>query len=254
MESEIEKSNQKSNQDEKANQESLDAEQVFDKKHVVSAQNVAKVYETKSSRVEALKDVTLRISQGERVALLGRSGSGKSTLLNLLSGMDRPTSGTIAIGEQTISQADSDALATFRQSSVGVVYQAFHLLPNKSAIENVEMPCIFAGIDRKTRRERAKQTLRKVGLADRETHLPSQLSGGEQQRVAIARAMINTPPLLLADEPTGNLDTQTAGDIVSLMIEYSERNQVAMLLVTHDEELAESFSHRTVRMVDGRLV
>lgn len=220
---------------------------------LVELVNVSRIYQTKSKPVNALVDVSLTIQAGERVCLLGRSGSGKSTLLNLLGGLDRPTIGTIRVNAQQLDQLNTNELSAYRLSSVGIIFQAFNLIATKSALQNVELPFVFAGHSRSERREKALQALDDVGLKDRITHKPSELSGGEQQRVAVARALVNRPSLLLADEPTGNLDSKTATSIMQQLSKYSDNNEVAVLLVTHDEELARKFAHRTIQLRDGRL-
>lgn len=220
--------------------------------HVVF-DRVSRIYETKLNRVVALHELSLKIRKGERVALLGRSGSGKSTLLGLLGGLDRPTTGSILVDGCDLAQFDSDQLAAYRLNSVGMVFQAFNLIATKTAIQNVEVPFILAGAPVSERQEKAIAALEAVGLAQRAHHLPAELSGGEQQRVAIARALANGPSVLLADEPTGNLDSGTADEVIALLRGYSEEHQTTVVLVTHDEELATSFANRTLRLRDGQL-
>lgn len=215
---------------------------------------LSRVFRTKSTSVPALTDVTISIEKGQRVALLGRSGSGKSTLLNLLAGLDQPTSGQICVDAADISHYDSDALAAYRLSTVGIVFQAFNLIPTLTALQNVELPFAFAGVPRSKRSEPALLALDAFGLKERASHLPSELSGGEQQRVAVARALVNKPSLILADEPTGNLDSKTAVEIIQHIAEYSSANQTTVVLVTHDEELATDFADRTIRLKDGKVV
>lgn len=226
-------------------------------KAIVQLKNVSRVYQSRYSladEVKALDNVSLTLKAGERLALLGKSGSGKSTLLNLLGGLDRPSSGSIVVDQQAVTELARSQMATYRQQTVGMIFQAFNLISTKTALKNVEMPFVFAGVNPEQRREKAKAALESVGLGDRLNHRPTQLSGGEQQRVAIARAVANKPKLLLADEPTGNLDSATAQSIVELITTFSEDCQAAVILVTHDEELAQDFSHRVVRLRDGRLV
>ena len=220
---------------------------------LVKLTQVSRVFETKSETVTALSEISLEIARGERIALLGRSGSGKSTLLNLLAGLDRPTSGQIEVDGKAISEFDSDQMASYRSQDIGIVFQAFNLISTKSAVENVELPFVFAGEDRRIRREKAKQALTLVGLADRLNHKPGELSGGEQQRVAVARSLVNQPSLILADEPTGNLDSATATEIMHQIATYADANLTTVVLVTHDERLADGFSHRMMRLHDGRL-
>lgn len=221
---------------------------------LVTLEHVSRIYQRKASKVVALEDVSLTIPRGQKVALLGRSGSGKSTLLNLLAGLDQPTSGSITVDGVNIAKHSSDQLAAYRMKTVGVVFQAFHLIPTLSATKNVELPFVFAGANRKKRRSSALQSLESVGLAERATHRPSELSGGEQQRVALARALANQPSLILADEPTGNLDSTTAGEIIRYLSTYAETQNATVVLVTHDEDLASQFSQRIIRIHDGRLI
>ncbi|QDT10483.1 ABC transporter ATP-binding protein [Stieleria marina] len=221
---------------------------------LIRLNHVSRVYPRKSVSVIALRDISLTIQRGQRVAMLGRSGSGKSTLLNLLSGIDRPTSGSIIVDGDDIAAHSSDQLARYRMSSVGVVFQAFHLIPTLTATKNVELPFVFAGTPRKQRLASAMSALEAVGLANRASHRPSELSGGEQQRVALARALSHQPKLLLADEPTGNLDSTTASDIIQHLVDYSNTRNATVVLVTHDEKLASDFATRTIRLHDGHLI
>jgi putative ABC transport system ATP-binding protein len=183
----------------------------------------------------------------------GASGSGKSTLLNLLGGLDTPSSGTIEIEGRRISEMSREELAVYRRSGVGMIFQSFNLIPGFSALENVALPLVFAGVAKKERRERAREELARVGLEARAAHRPSELSGGEQQRVAIARALVNRPRLILADEPTGNLDSRTSREIVSLLAELNRRQGLTVIMVTHEESLAREFAGRGVRLHDGRV-
>ena len=182
--------------------------------------------------------VSLTVHRGEKVALLGKSGSGKSTLLNLIGGLDSPTSGTIEVQGRDLGRMSRDELARYRLETVGMIFQSFNLIASRSAVQNVELPMIFAGRAQAARRTTARQALAAVGLERRLDHRPSELSGGEHQRVAIARALVNRPCLLLADEPTGNLDSTTAGEILELLLDHLRRQEAALILVTHDEELA----------------
>jgi predicted ABC-type transport system involved in lysophospholipase L1 biosynthesis ATPase subunit len=216
--------------------------------------DVSKVYGTPAAPVRALDGVTLAIGRGERVALLGRSGSGKSTLLQLLGGLDRPTSGRILAAGRDLAALRTDELARYRQDEVGLVFQAFHLIPTRTALENVELPMVFAGRPPRERRAAARAALEAVGLGARLTHRPAELSGGERQRVAIARALVNRPKLLLADEPTGNLDSATAAEVMTLLLSDARARGAALVLVTHDEELARRSAERIVRLADGRVV
>ena len=203
--------------------------------------------------VTALAEVSLEVSPGERVAILGKSGSGKSSLLHLLAGLDRPTAGVVEVKGRDLASMNSRALADHRLRTVGIVFQAFHLIGSRSAAENVQMPLIFAGVAPSIRKRRIAEALAAVGLSGRATHRPAEMSGGEAQRVAIARALVNDPPLILADEPTGNLDSATASAIMGLLLDHVTRRGATLVLVTHDEELARRHTTRIVRMRDGRI-
>ncbi len=216
--------------------------------------DLVKTYGRSAAPVHALRGVSLEVGRGERVALLGKSGSGKSTLLNLLGGLDRPTSGTILVEGNDLARLSSRRLAQYRLKTVGMIFQSFNLIPSRSAWDNVALPLIFAGLSRRQRREAARRALERVGLGHRLSHRPVELSGGEQQRVAIARALVNEPDILLADEPTGNLDSQTAGAIMDELMEHVRAQHMTLLLVTHDEELARRCTDRVVRLQDGQLV
>jgi len=213
-----------------------------------------KSYGDTSSPVPVLRGVSFALQAGERVALLGKSGSGKSTLLNLLGGLDRPTSGKISVAGQDLSGLDANQQAAYRLSTVGMIFQSYNLIGSRTALENVELPMIFAGQPADERRKAARLALESVGLAHRIDHRPNQLSGGEHQRVAIARALVNRPSVLLADEPTGNLDSTTAQEILALLSEHLERNGTTLVMVTHDEDLAKRAAGRIVRMQDGLVV
>jgi len=203
--------------------------------------------------VHALAGVTLSVESGERVALLGKSGSGKSTLLNLLGGLDHPTSGVLEVAGKRLGALSRRELAEFRRVCVGMIFQSFNLIPSRTALENVELPLIFAGVSRSQRRIDARRALDAVGLAGRVDHLPAQLSGGESQRVAVARALVGRPKILLADEPTGNLDSATAHEVMQLIIKHIARHGTTLIMVTHDEELAKAYTGRVIRLKDGRL-
>jgi predicted ABC-type transport system involved in lysophospholipase L1 biosynthesis ATPase subunit len=191
---------------------------------------------------------------GERVALLGKSGSGKSTLLNLLGGLDRSSSGSLEVAGQSLDRLSSRALSDYRSREVGMIFQGFNLIASRTAWQNVELPMIFAGRSRRHRRTEAREALEAVGLGDRLDHKPAELSGGESQRVAIARALVNRPKILLADEPTGNLDSATAWQVVSLLLDHVNRHRATLILVTHDEELARNSTERILRLKDGQLI
>ena len=219
---------------------------------VVRAVELTRHYQMGDTTIEALRDVDLAIARGEFVALAGPSGSGKSTLLNLLGGLDRPTSGQIWIDGTELSVSDERTLTRHRREHVGFVFQSFNLLPRLTAVENVALPLMFSNVPEKKRLAMARKLLERVGLGARLAHRPTQLSGGEQQRVAIARALAGQPVLLLADEPTGNLDTVTGGEIMALLRELNRERGLTLLVVTHDPEIAR-FAGRVVRLRDGQV-
>jgi ABC-type lipoprotein export system ATPase subunit len=204
--------------------------------------------------VYALRGVTFEVARGERIALLGKSGSGKSTLLNLLGGLDHPTSGSLRVGGLDVDRLSPRELARFRSATVGMIFQSFNLILSRTALENVELPMIFAGRHPRERRALATEALKAVGLGERLHHRPAEMSGGENQRVAVARALVNRPEIVLADEPTGNLDSATAQDVMGLILDHVGRHGATLLLVTHDEELAGTCTDRVIRLKDGRLV
>lgn len=220
---------------------------------LLETENLACHYPTPGGVVKALDGVSLAISEGEVVALVGASGSGKSTLLNLLGGLDRPTGGALFFRGKNVAGYDSRALAAYRRKEVGMVFQSFNLIPHRTALDNVTLPMLFDGVGKVERRERAQRLLQSVGLAGRATHRPAELSGGEQQRVAIARALANSPGLLLADEPTGNLDSSTAAEILDLLQSLNRQQGKTLLLVTHDEQVARR-AGRSIRLRDGKVV
>lgn len=207
-----------------------------------------------ATEVTALDDVTISICAGEFVALQGTSGSGKSTLLNVLGALDRPTSGEVVFEGRALDLAAKRAMAEYRRRSVGMIFQSFNLIQSMSAIENVNLALAFGGVRGPEREERAGELLARVGLSARMKHRPSELSGGEQQRVSIARALANRPRVLLADEPTGNLDSARASELLTLLGEMVKGDGLTILMVTHDRELAARFAHRTIYMRDGRVV
>jgi putative ABC transport system ATP-binding protein len=207
-----------------------------------------------SSMIRAVDGISLTIERGEFVALLGQSGSGKSTLLNLLAGLDRPTSGSVRVQGRGLATMSSEELARYRRHDVGMVFQSFHLIPTMTITENVELPMRFAEVDRTERAQRVGESLERVGLGHRLEHKPSELSGGEQQRVSIARALVNRPSLLLADEPTGNLDSRTGEDILNLIRDLSLALGMTVVMVTHERALAERFAQRLIFLGDGKLV
>lgn len=220
---------------------------------LVEIASLIKEYGPTAARIPVLRSLDLSIPRGQRLALLGKSGSGKSTLLNLLGGLDVPTSGSIHVDGRDLATMTANELADYRLSTVGMIFQAFYLVPSRTALENVEMPMILAGRAKKDRRAIAVHALESVGLGHRMSHHPDQLSGGERQRVAIARALVNRPKLLLADEPTGNLDTVTGSEVLGIILEYVRTSGAALLLVTHDMELAQRCATRILRMQDGML-
>ena len=220
----------------------------------VVADHLSKEYLMGKVRVRALDNVSLTVAEGEMVGISGSSGSGKSTLLNLLAGLDRPSSGEIKIMGESISGMSADELALYRRFGVGMIFQSFNLVPALTAWENVALPLLFAGVTKGERRERANTLLQRVGLGDRSGHRPSELSGGEQQRVAIARSLVNQPRLLLADEPTGNLDSHTSREIAILLQELNKEAGITVLLVSHEFDLLQEFTDYSVCLVDGRTV
>jgi ABC-type lipoprotein export system ATPase subunit len=221
---------------------------------LLQTRSLSKTYVVGDVRVEALADVTVAVGEGRFIAVIGASGSGKSTLLNLLGGLDTPTAGTIEVGGALISAMDREALARYRRHVAGMIFQSFNLVPARTALENVELPLIFAGVARAERRRRAAELLDRVGLAARAAHRPSELSGGEQQRVAVARALANGPRILLADEPTGNLDSRTSREIVGLLAGLNRDQGLTVVMVTHEEGLAREHADEVVRLRDGRVV
>jgi putative ABC transport system ATP-binding protein len=219
---------------------------------VVRTVGLTRRYEMGDAFVDALRGVDLTIARGESVALVGPSGSGKSTVLNLIGGLDRPTSGQVWINGTELSAGDERTLTRHRREHVGFVFQSFNLLPRLTAEENVALPLMFGGIPEKERRARARSLLERVSLKHRLDHRPTQLSGGEQQRVAIARALVGQPALLLADEPTGNLDTGTGAEIMTLLKKLNQEQDLTLLVVTHDAEVA-AFADRVIKLRDGQV-
>jgi predicted ABC-type transport system involved in lysophospholipase L1 biosynthesis ATPase subunit len=203
--------------------------------------------------VPALREITLDVRRGERVALLGKSGSGKSTLLNLFGGLDRPTSGTLQVAGNDLPRLSARQLARFRSVTIGMIFQSFNLIASRTALQNVELPMIFSGTSPRQRQEQARAALEAVGLGDRLHHRPAQMSGGENQRVAVARSLVNRPDIILADEPTGNLDSSTARGVIDLIMQHVLKQGATFILVTHDEELAATCTSRVVRLKDGQI-
>ncbi len=220
---------------------------------LIEASGLNKVYRMGDIEVNALKDVSLSIAKGEFVSIMGASGSGKSTFMNILGCLDKPTGGKYMLEGIDVSGMGRDELADIRNRKIGFVFQGFNLLPRTTALENVELPMFYKGVPAKERMGRAMEALKKVGLEKREMHYPNQLSGGQQQRVAIARALVNEAPIILADEPTGNLDTKTSVEIMELFVELNNTAGITIILVTHEPDIAE-FSKRTIRFLDGRVI
>jgi len=219
---------------------------------VIRLENVHKIYDLGEIQVQALRGVSLTVSEGEFVAVMGPSGSGKSTVMNILGCLDRPTRGHYYLDGVDVSGMSKTELARIRNRKLGFVFQQFNLLSRTSALENVELPTVYAGISPEERTKRAMESLTRVGLADRAGHHPSQLSGGQQQRVAIARALVNRPAILLADEPTGNLDSRTSVEIMQILQTLNDEQGLTIVLVTHEQDIAQ-FAKRTLEFRDGKL-
>jgi putative ABC transport system ATP-binding protein len=220
---------------------------------LIETREVTRVYQMGTNQVTALDRVDVTVAEGEFVAIQGTSGSGKSTLLNLLGGLDRPTSGEVFFDSKPLGPLTKKEMARYRRFSVGMIFQNFNLISTMTAAENVRLALAFGGVRGPERRERATSLLERVGLFDRMEHRPSELSGGEQQRVAVARALANRPRVLLADEPTGNLDSTRARELLALLREMVDRDKLTVMLVTHDHELASSFADRIIMMKDGKV-
>ena len=219
---------------------------------LVELKDIHKSFSMGKEEVEILHGISLSLEKGEFVAMMGPSGSGKSTTMNILGCLDKPTSGTYFLNGQSINDLEGDDLAVIRNSTIGFVFQGFNLLQKTSAIENVELPLLYAGMAKKERRERAKEALIQMGLEDRLYHEPTQLSGGQQQRVAIARGIVNRAPIIMADEPTGNLDSKTSDEIMKLFKKINEEDGITILLVTHEPEVA-AYAKRIVHFKDGMI-
>ncbi|MEK6725549.1 MAG: ABC transporter ATP-binding protein [Deltaproteobacteria bacterium] len=220
---------------------------------LIEINDISKIYRLGDIDVNALNSVSINIDKGEFVAIMGQSGSGKSTFMNILGCLDKPTSGRYSLEGVDVAGLTRDELAAIRNKKIGFVFQGFNLLSRTSALENVELPMLYNGLPARDRKGRAAAALDKVGLSGRENHHPNQLSGGQQQRVAIARALVNEAPLILADEPTGNLDTKTSTEIMELFVRLNAESNITVILVTHEHDIA-AFSKRTMKFLDGRVV
>ena len=220
---------------------------------LIEARDITKIYRIGEIQVKALSDVSLTMEKGEFVSIMGPSGSGKSTFMNILGCLDKPTAGKYLLEDIDIGELDRDELAGIRNKKIGFVFQGFNLLPRTSAIENVELPMLYDGIAASERRQQAMAALKSVGLEGREDHHPNQLSGGQQQRVAIARALVNDAPIILADEPTGNLDTKTSSEIMELFVKLNKESRITVILVTHENDIA-AYSRRIIKFLDGSVV
>ena len=219
---------------------------------IIKIENLHKVYDLGEVKVHALRGVSIEVHRGEFVAVMGASGSGKSTFMNIVGCLDRPSEGKYYLETVDASTLTKDELADIRNKKIGFVFQGFNLLSRTTALDNVELPLLYAGLDGKERRERSLQALRDVGLEGREYHLPNQLSGGQQQRVAIARALVNTPSIILADEPTGNLDSRTSVEVMDIFQKLNDRYNITIVLVTHEHDIAR-YTKRNVIFKDGRI-
>jgi putative ABC transport system ATP-binding protein len=223
----------------------------MESKSVISLRGITRDFQLGAQTVHVLKGIDLDIQQGEYVALMGPSGSGKSTLMNLLGCLDTPTGGTYHLAGRDVSRMDDNDLAAVRNKEIGFVFQTFNLIPRQTALQNVALPMVYAGASKEARTERAEEVLRQVGLEDRMDHRPNQLSGGQRQRVAVARALVNTPSMILADEPTGNLDSTTSVEIMKLFDDIHKAGNT-LVVVTHEEDIAQH-AHRIIRLRDGKI-
>jgi len=219
----------------------------------IEAKNLSKVYRKGDQTITPLQDLCLQVNKAEFIALMGPSGSGKTTLLNLLAGVDSPSLGTLRVGDTHVEQLNRDQLTRWRSENVGYIFQLYHLLPVLSAYENVELPLLLSTMNKKSRRERVEEVLEQVGLLDRQDHRPKELSGGQEQRVAIARALVTNPPLIVADEPTGDLDRESADEILNLLEQLSKEHEKTIVMVTHDPKAAER-ANSVLELEKGRLL
>jgi len=219
----------------------------------IEAKNLSKVYRKGDQTITPLQDLCLQVNKAEFIALMGPSGSGKTTLLNLIAGVDSPSLGTLRVGDTHVEHLNRDQLTRWRSENVGYIFQLYHLLPVLSAYENVELPLLLSTMNKKSRRERVEEVLEQVGLLDRQDHRPKELSGGQEQRVAIARALVTNPPLIVADEPTGDLDRETADEILNLLEQLSKKHEKTIVMVTHDPKAAER-ANSVLELEKGRLL
>ena len=220
---------------------------------ILRIDKLCKSYYRGKFEIPALRNVSLDISEGEFVSIIGKSGSGKSTLLNLIGGLDTTSSGHILFRDRDLSTMSKTELAKHRRFSVGMIFQSFNLIPSRTALENISLALTFGGVPRRLRKARAEEVIRSVGLVHRMDHKPTELSGGEAQRIAIARALANNPAMVLADEPTGNLDSVTSSEIIDLLQELNQKKGISVLMITHDKETASRISNKVIRLVDGSI-
>ena len=220
----------------------------------VVTEGLTKVYSSGKINVVALEGVNLSVKKGKFLGVTGQSGSGKSTLMNLLGGLDTPSSGSIKVEGRFISELDKEELALYRRYQVGMIFQTFNIISSYTALENVAFPLLFAGVPKKERNRRAGEMLEKVGLINRKDHRPAELSGGEQQRVAIARALVNEPKILLADEPTGNLDTSTSRQIVQTLVELNKNQGLTIIMISHEQSMLAEFAEEVIHLCDGKVI
>lgn len=220
---------------------------------LIEAREITKIYRFGDIAVDALCTISISIEKGEFIAIMGPSGSGKSTFLNILGCLDKPTTGRYLLESVDVGKLSRDELAGIRNKKIGFVFQGFNLLPRTSALENIELPMLYNGVSAEERRQKATVALKAVGLEGRQNHYPTQLSGGEQQRVAIARALVNGAPIILADEPTGNLDTKTSTGIMRLLVKLNTRSNITVILVTHETDIA-AYSRRVIKFLDGNII